>query len=679
MATLKVPLLTRVALTDCWAAGWLLLRSADGWPQAASALLSVLDVDITGKRGWLGRRAAMRKLSVEFLNESCVDLYRGAILLATNPAHADQCAAIAWRLQDELREHGQGDIVKEVIIGWAALADGCCIVDGDPIKAARDASRGEIEFTASDVMASDDGGVTSPALPTSEDLGTAPILDDWELLERQGATSPSARGMVSGSIKYADGQNHTTRQIIGHNADMSWIRTADGVYRLGYRKHEHTPIVRAALKATRHDAYNLIFGITGNHTLESVILKSARAVGAVLAGNGERTAAAKAVADALYGAGRTMLAHAWYLLAADDVESCILANSFLRADAGTKPITAVQTVVLGWQMIAADHTAGEDMSDPIAAAHRIGDRHMRNDAMLDPDEPPESKVPPTGVMVIPSIGGAKETSSGREAIREFKDIVGKRMPMAKAPDMSAVRRILHDEYPHVHTQINTLLTGMVEGEPIRWRNCLLTGSPGSGKSRLVRRLAETLGVGLHRFDAAGSADNAFSGTPRRWSSGEPCVPLEAVRRYKIANPLVMVDEIDKGSNSRHNGSAENSLQPFLEPETSRAYPDPYVERDIDVSAVGFMLTCNVETALPGPLRDRLLVVRMPDPKIEHMPALVRGIVADIGRAHGDPRWVPMLSDGELMVAEGLWKGGSVRRLRAIVERILAYREGNPRN
>jgi ATP-dependent Lon protease len=245
--------------------------------------------------------------------------------------------------------------------------------------------------------------------------------------------------------------------------------------------------------------------------------------------------------------------------------------------------------------------------------------------------------------------------------------------------MFAARALLHDEFPHACAQIDVLLTGMSEGQPIRWRNCLLTGSAGGGKSRLVRRLSEVLGVGLHRFDAAGSADNAFSGTPRRWSTGEPCIPLEAVRRYKIANPLVMVDEIDKGSNSRHNGSAENSLMPFLEPETAAAYPDPYVERDIDVSAVGFMLTCNEETSLSGPLRDRLLVVRIPEPVIEHLPALARSIVADIGRAAGDQRWTPMLDDGELAVAESLWRGGSVRRLRAIIERILAYRETRPRN
>ena len=67
---------------------------------------------------------------------------------------------------------------------------------------------------------------------------------------------------------------------------------------------------------------------------------------------------------------------------------------------------------------------------------------------------------------------------------------------------------------------------------------------------------------LHRFDGAGSADNAFGGTPRRWSSGEHCVPLEAVRRARAANPIVCVDEIDKCGHSRHNGSLDHALLPL---------------------------------------------------------------------------------------------------------------------
>jgi ATP-dependent Lon protease len=209
---------------------------------------------------------------------------------------------------------------------------------------------------------------------------------------------------------------------------------------------------------------------------------------------------------------------------------------------------------------------------------------------------------------------------------------------------------------------------------------LLAGKPGGGKSRLARRLAETLELPLHRFDGSGSSDNAFGGTPRRWSSGEHCVPLEAVRRHKVANPMVLIDEIDKAGASRHNGALTSALLPFLEPENARAYPDPYAQADLDVSHVNYILTCNDDTVLPAPLKDRLRIVRLPRPTIAHLPALARGIVADIANERGgDARFFPALDDPELAVAESLWaRSGSVRRLRAIVERLLAYREERPR-
>jgi ATP-dependent Lon protease len=209
---------------------------------------------------------------------------------------------------------------------------------------------------------------------------------------------------------------------------------------------------------------------------------------------------------------------------------------------------------------------------------------------------------------------------------------------------------------------------------------LLVGPPGGGKSRLVRRLAAALGIGLHRFDGAASGDNAFGGTPRRWSSGEHAVPLEAVRRFKIANPLMMIDEIDKAAQRGNNGSLPSALMPYLERETSVRFPDPFVQSDVDLSHVSYLLTANDDTALPSPLRDRLRVIKIPEPGIDHMIPLARGTVADIARENGgDARWYPDLDDAELAIVETLWPGGSVRRLRAIVERLLARRESNPRN
>jgi ATP-dependent Lon protease len=144
--------------------------------------------------------------------------------------------------------------------------------------------------------------------------------------------------------------------------------------------------------------------------------------------------------------------------------------------------------------------------------------------------------------------------------------------------------------------------------------------------------------------------------------------------------MILVDEIDKAGQSNQNGSLARALLPFLEPENARAYPDPYAQSECDLSYVNFLLTANDATLLSGPLRDRLRIVELPQPAIEHLPQLARSIVADIAMTRGgDGRWFPPLEDHELAIAETLWRGGSVRRLRAVVERLLAYREKSPRH
>jgi len=239
---------------------------------------------------------------------------------------------------------------------------------------------------------------------------------------------------------------------------------------------------------------------------------------------------------------------------------------------------------------------------------------------------------------------------------------------------------LAGEFPHASEQIGVLLSDLVEGQEIRFRPTLLVGKPGGGKSRLARRLCAELKLPLLRYDAAGAGDNAFAGTPRRWYSGEHCTPLEAVHRSLKANPAVLIDEIDKAAASRHNGNLELSLMPFTEVETSSRYPDPFIESDVDLSHVNFFLTANDDSNLQGPLRDRLRIVRMPEPRREDLPTLARAIVNDVARERGgNPAWWPHFNEDELEIAGRLWLGGSVRRLRVIVERLLAAREKNARN
>ena len=93
------------------------------------------------------------------------------------------------------------------------------------------------------------------------------------------------------------------------------------------------------------------------------------------------------------------------------------------------------------------------------------------------------------------------------------------------------------------------------------------------------------------------------------------------------------------------------------------------------------MTANEDKDLPAPLKDRCRVLRMPPIKPEHVPAIVRGLVVDLAKERGiDERFVPALDGDEIEIAQRMLGDGSIRRLRAVVERLLAQRETSaPRN
>jgi ATP-dependent Lon protease len=114
---------------------------------------------------------------------------------------------------------------------------------------------------------------------------------------------------------------------------------------------------------------------------------------------------------------------------------------------------------------------------------------------------------------------------------------------------------------------------------------------------------------------------------------------------------------------------------LLERETAARYPDPYIQSEIDLSHVVYMATVNDDTRVPAVLRDRMRVIRLPRPSPEHVPVIVRTLIADAAADRGlDTRWAAPLDGDELELVLRLWRGGSVRRLREVVERILARRE-----
>ena len=263
----------------------------------------------------------------------------------------------------------------------------------------------------------------------------------------------------------------------------------------------------------------------------------------------------------------------------------------------------------------------------------------------------------------------------KEILGPLKHAVNTPLPLVDVPPLHKVRNALAFEFPYATSVIDFALADLVGRATVRLRPVLLVGDPGGGKSRLARRLGEALGVSVWREDAARSDGATFGGTDRRWYSAEPCHPFLAIAQGKIANPLVLIDELDKAGTRSDYGRLWDCLLAFLEPETSARYPDPALQTTLDVSQVSYVATANSLDPLPSPIRDRFRVVTFPKPAADDLDALLPAVLADLAQERGlDATWVPPLDGAEHAAIAQNWPGGSVRRLRRMVEAILRERD-----
>lgn len=283
-------------------------------------------------------------------------------------------------------------------------------------------------------------------------------------------------------------------------------------------------------------------------------------------------------------------------------------------------------------------------------------------------------VPPGHVIVCPTIAKTGP-GKGKELTRGYEHVVGVALPLVPVPDLATVRDALLPEFPYAQSAVDAVL-GAFAGRPhVHAPPLLVVGPPGCGKSRFVRRVGAALGVGVHRVDGANDGGGSFGGTERRWYSSEPCKPFMAVARHAQANPLVLVDEIDKAPTRSDYGRLWDSMLQVLDPENARRFPDPSLQVELDLSCVTVMCTANSAAPLPGPLLDRMRIVRFPEPGAQHLDALLPGVLREIAVDAGlDPRFLRPPDGVERAALAARWRGGSVRRLRRAVEAVLRVRE-----